>query len=436
MLGDAAVEIDIEKIDDVVLGLLYLTLHDGCRAWKGHDWDALGRLHRWGMICDPVGKAKSVVFTEERLVESEWLLTGLPPSPAVKRITPSNCVTSNRAIPRRHGARADRTKPLAPFSPSGLVQEWKAVFTTSRKLSKSTGMNRTTLRYFVTVSQLGSIRHAAEQLNVAQSAVSRQIMRLEEELGVPLLDRLPRGIKLSSAGEVLLRHARDILAQMERIGSEMSALKGLRAGMIRVAAAETFTHDLLPRCIEAFRRRYPGVTFVAHVGSTAGVMEAVREGLVDFGIAYNPPGAADILTRFSVRERLVAVMSGRHMLAGRDQLSMTDLAEVPLTLPPPKSATRTLLDAVARASGVTLRSMVDSDSVQLRLRIAETSDVVALLARVTALQQLGDGRLVEVRLRERQLNQGRIETFSLAGRQMSVAAEEFERSVQRELEGG
>ena len=71
--GDAAVEIDNDKIDEAVLALLHLTLHDRFRAWKGHDWDALDRLYRKGMICDPVGKAKSVVLTDEGLAESERL---------------------------------------------------------------------------------------------------------------------------------------------------------------------------------------------------------------------------------------------------------------------------------------------------------------------------------------------------------------------------
>ena len=71
------VEIDTDKIDDAVLALLYLTLHDGVRAWKGYDWDALDRLHRKGMLCDPVGKAKSVVLTDAGLAASERLFRKL-----------------------------------------------------------------------------------------------------------------------------------------------------------------------------------------------------------------------------------------------------------------------------------------------------------------------------------------------------------------------
>jgi hypothetical protein len=66
-------EIDIDRIDEAVLALLYLGLHDHCRAWKGFDWDAMDRLHTKGLISDPVGKAKSVVFTEEGLREAERL---------------------------------------------------------------------------------------------------------------------------------------------------------------------------------------------------------------------------------------------------------------------------------------------------------------------------------------------------------------------------
>ena len=69
--------IDTDKIDETVLALLYLTLHDGVRAWKGHDWEALNRLHRKGMILNPIGKAKSVVLTDQGLAESKRLFREL-----------------------------------------------------------------------------------------------------------------------------------------------------------------------------------------------------------------------------------------------------------------------------------------------------------------------------------------------------------------------
>ena len=70
-------KIDTDRVDETVLALLYLGLHDGCRAWKGFDWAAMDRLHEKGLISDPVGRAKSVVFTEEGLREAERLLREL-----------------------------------------------------------------------------------------------------------------------------------------------------------------------------------------------------------------------------------------------------------------------------------------------------------------------------------------------------------------------
>jgi hypothetical protein len=70
-------EIDEQKIDEAVLALLYLTLHDGCRAWKSFDWDAMSRLHKKGLIEDPVNKAKSVVLSEKGIIEAERLFNAL-----------------------------------------------------------------------------------------------------------------------------------------------------------------------------------------------------------------------------------------------------------------------------------------------------------------------------------------------------------------------
>jgi len=77
MSGEERVEIDEDKVDDAVLALLWLTLHDGQRAWKGFDWDALDRLHRKGLIENPVGKAKSVVLTDQGLRRSETVVAAL-----------------------------------------------------------------------------------------------------------------------------------------------------------------------------------------------------------------------------------------------------------------------------------------------------------------------------------------------------------------------
>ena len=122
-------------------------------------------------------------------------------------------------------------------------------------------MTNVSLRYFAAVARHGSIREAAEELHVAQSALSRQIQKLEQDFGVPLFQRHARGVELTSAGEIFLRHARSSLRQTERVRSELDALKGLRRGTINLQAIESLVPGVLPQAILRFSARHPGITF-------------------------------------------------------------------------------------------------------------------------------------------------------------------------------
>ncbi len=139
-------------------------------------------------------------------------------------------------------------------------------------------MNNVNLRYFASVARHGSMREAAEELHVAQSALSRQIQKLEQELGVPLFQRHARGVELTSAGEIFLRHARSSLRQEERVRSELDALKGLRRGTINVQAIESLVPGVLPQVILRFSARHPGITFNVTIDRTDRILAAVREG--------------------------------------------------------------------------------------------------------------------------------------------------------------
>ena len=103
------------------------------------------------------------------------------------------------------------------------------------------------LRYFTAVARHGSIREAAEELHVAQSALSRQIHKLEQDFGVPLFSAMRAASQLTSAGEIFLRHARSSLRQVERVRSELDALKGLRRGTINLQSIESLVPSVLPQ---------------------------------------------------------------------------------------------------------------------------------------------------------------------------------------------
>lgn len=296
-------------------------------------------------------------------------------------------------------------------------------------------MNRNALRYFVAVAEQGSLRAAADFLHIAQSALSRQIMNLEDELGVALLERLPRGIELTPAGQIFLRYARDSLAQFDLVKSEVSALQGLHRGTVRVSAPEAFSRLVLPACMESFRSNYPGVEVIARImQTTQAVVTDVRDVVVDFGIAYSSEIDDDVQVDFEMKTNIVAVMNPDNPLAERESITIADLAGLPLALPIAHSLTGDLIFQTARRAGVRLRPALLSNSVHLRLTLATRTDVIALLADITAADAVKQGLARAVPMTEASFSTGTIRVFTLPRRRLDAAAETFRRLVISELE--
>ncbi len=159
-------------------------------------------------------------------------------------------------------------------------------------MSRKLHIHAPAIHYFDMVRRCHSIREAARRLNVASSAVNRQILKLEDEIGAPLFDRLPGGLRLTGAGEIFARHVTVVLQDMERVRSELDALQGLRTGHVEIATIEAVTSDLLPCVLKAMRERYPDITVgVTLLGSQA-IPEAVSSGAVDLGLAFALPRSA------------------------------------------------------------------------------------------------------------------------------------------------
>jgi DNA-binding transcriptional LysR family regulator len=295
-------------------------------------------------------------------------------------------------------------------------------------------MSSTSLRYFATVARRGSIREAAEELHVAQSALSRQIQKLEQEFGVPLFQRHARGVELTSAGEIFLRHARSSLRQTERVRSELDALKGLRRGTINIQSIESLVPGVLPQAIMRFRARHPGITFEVTVDRTDRIITAVREGRTDIGLAFYPPVEPDLTTVFKMREPLVALMSPRHPLAGRPKVSLADSVIYPIALPLKNSGSRVLIDIACKAAGIYMVPVLETNSIQFRVQFVQVDNGITFHSRLSARDSLRTGDLVAVPIRDRIVNTATIDAVTHASRELPLAAEEFLRFLQGELQ--
>ena len=262
---------------------------------------------------------------------------------------------------------------------------------------------------------------AASTLNVAQSAISRQILNVEADLGVSLFERHARGVTLTPAGEVFLRFARDTRGLSERVRAEIDALSGFRRGMVRIWAIDSVSQDVLPRAIFSFVTDNPGFA-LRIVASTEEVVSAVQDVRADIGIAFQPQLPAGVRATLRLRSPVHALMSADHPLAKSDSLSLGETLEHPIALTPPGAGSRILIEATALAAGLVLTPRFESNSIEMLSSFAQNTSGITFLSRLSAASGLKSGRLVAVRLRDRLLSVARTEMLLLRDRTLPTAA--------------
>ena len=143
------------------------------------------------------------------------------------------------------------------------------------------------LRYLAAVAQLGSVQAAAREVSISASAIDRQILMLEEDMGVPLFERLPRGMRLTAAGELLLALSQRWKTDLNRTLSDVKQLQGVSQGQLRLAAMDSHVNGFLPGFIHRVAQEHPGIVLEVDVVSTDEAVRCLTEGAVDLAIAFN-----------------------------------------------------------------------------------------------------------------------------------------------------
>ena len=209
------------------------------------------------------------------------------------------------------------------------------------------------LSYLDEVARAGSIRKAANRLNVAASAVNRQILALEGDLGTPLFLRLPRRLVLTAAGEVLIRHVRSTLRESEIARAKIEELKGLRRGEITVALMSGLAGNLVPRALTEFRQSNPRVKLHLNLLTTGeAIQQAILAGDADLGLGFDFPSRPGLRTLAASVGRLGAVMAPDHPLAEQAQLRLSECVDHPLAVADATMVIRPYLDAAFAAARV------------------------------------------------------------------------------------
>jgi DNA-binding transcriptional LysR family regulator len=205
------------------------------------------------------------------------------------------------------------------------------------------------LIYFAAVAETGSIREASRHLNVAASAVSRQIAQLQDRLGVKLFDNLGHSLRLAPAGEELLQYYRSIVGELGTTVDQISALHGHRTGTVRMATVDSFATGLLARLISEYSALYPSVHFAISILSMSDLAEQVLDGSADIGFTFNlqPRDAFDVLFQADCPTGVVVAES--HPLAAKSVVTYEDCITFPIGLLRPGTPIRAALEQAALA---------------------------------------------------------------------------------------
>jgi DNA-binding transcriptional LysR family regulator len=285
------------------------------------------------------------------------------------------------------------------------------------------------LGYVDEVARAGSIRKAAEQLNVTASAVNRRIADLEAELGAPLFERLSRGVRLTAAGELFVHYLRRQSSDAERMRSQIEDLKGLRRGTVRIACSQALAFDFLPRAIADFRRAYPLVEFVVKVVDHEHAMAALAAYEVDLVLVFRPPFLANFMPLMTLEQRLVAIMPKEHPLASRRKLRLHEFAPYPLALPERSIGGRQLLDEVVARTGLRFHVVAESNSFELLRGLVGHAGLVSFQIRIGTVAERSKLSLVTREIDERDLSKADLVFGRLRDRNLSVATAIFSERI-------
>src|SRR5271165_487763 len=191
-------------------------------------------------------------------------------------------------------------------------------------------LNVNRLRILIEVANRGSFSSAADALSYTQSAVSQQVAALEAEAGVTLIERLPRGVRLTPAGAVLLEYAEGIIARLHAAEAEMAAIAGLRGGQLRMASFPTAGATLMPLAIAIFRGQHPEVSLTLAEGEPEEIGPRLSAGEFDLALLFEFEGTSESLGPEIERQPLFEdpmflALPGDHPLAARPALRLEDL---------------------------------------------------------------------------------------------------------------
>lgn len=248
------------------------------------------------------------------------------------------------------------------------------------------------------VGRHGSIRKAADELNVSASAIARQILNVEADLGMPLFERLPTGLRLTAAGEIMTAAGGRWQKNMQDIRAQIEDLRGLKRGHVDIAVIDALAKGHIPAAIRATQERYPGITIGVKVQGNDEVRKAVANGTVDFGILFEPQSYRDLTVRAFVEVVLGFVTPVDHPLGRKREARFSACTGEPLIVPSDTLAISQQIAVLEGTTGMEPVRKVTSDNIQMIASLVQEGAGIGILSSLDCISEVRAGQVAFTRL--------------------------------------
>lgn len=295
-------------------------------------------------------------------------------------------------------------------------------------------MHASILKYFVEVARSGSIRKASEELHVATSAVSRQIRKLEDELGTPLFERFSDGLRLTSAGKVVLRHAKETMHHYEIMKSDLGDLKGKKTGRVHLACLDSLAVQFLPEFVSGFHKKNPAVDFRIRADNFNNIFRFVADGDCDIGITFDLARPQDIKLIHGVRMPLMIIVARHHPLARQKAATLQECAQFNLLLQLDNEVMSSMIAFELASLDRVGRTFVATNNQMMLKPLILAGEGVAFFTPLGLLEELKSGAVVALPIAGSRLQDMEVGVVAPRQRQLSRATEAVVEALSVELE--
>jgi DNA-binding transcriptional LysR family regulator len=279
------------------------------------------------------------------------------------------------------------------------------------------------LRYFMTVGRLGSIRKAADELNVSASAIDRQILNVEADIGMPLFDRLPTGLRLTAAGEIMMAAGGRWQKSLVDVRAQLEDLRGLKRGHVDIAIIDALTKGYIPTVIQQVQTRYPGITVGLRVLGNDLVRRAIADGEVDFGICFEPESFRDLTVQAFTEIDLGFVAPVGHPFCEQPLRRFSACVGTPVIVPVQPLAVHEQIAILEGVSRVTLDKKVLSNNIQTIISLVLGGSGISILTWLDVATEVRAGLLSFAKISDPILRPMTLALCTAASRSPTYAAD-------------